>query len=164
MKEEEIIAPVAKDVLLSELTKERFVRTTNKGENEIYIITHHDSPNVLKEIGRLREVTFRAAGGGTGLSIDLDDFDTAEAPYKQLVVWSPADKEIVGGYRYIKCGEAPINDGVVDLATTHLFNFSKKFVEEYVPYTIELGRSFVQPMFQPSLENRKGLFENRKCP
>jgi hypothetical protein len=157
--EEAIIEPIAKDILLSELTRERFVRVTNNGVNEIYIITHHDSPNVMKEIGRLREVTFRASGGGTGHSIDIDEFDTADAPYKQLVVWSPEDQEIVGGYRYIKCKDAPIGaDGIVQLATTELFKFSNQFMKEYLPYTIELGRSFVQPKFQPSLENRKGLF------
>lgn len=159
MKEEAIIEPIDKAILLAELTKDKFVRVTNNGENEIYIITHHDSPNVMKEIGRLREVTFRAAGGGTGKSIDIDEFDIADAPYKQLIVWSPAEKEIVGGYRYIMCGDAPINDkGIVELATTELFHFSEKFIKEFLPYTIELGRSFVQPKFHPSAENRKGLF------
>lgn len=157
--EEKIIDPIDKDILLSELTRERFVRVTNNGLNEIYIITHHDSPNVMREIGRLREVTFRASGGGTGHSTDIDDFDIADAPYKQLIVWSPEDKEIVGGYRYIKCKDAPIDSkGIVELATTELFKFSDQFMRDYLPYTIELGRSFVQPKFQPSLENRKGLF------
>lgn len=157
--EEEIIKPIAKDILLTELTPERFVRVTNNGVNEIYIITHHDSPNVMQEIGRLREVTFRASGGGTGHSTDIDDFDIADAPYKQLIVWSPEDNEIVGGYRYIKCKDAPFDSkGIVELATTELFKFSDQFMSDYLPYTIELGRSFVQPKFQPSLENRKGLF------
>lgn len=153
-----IIGPVEKDVLVSELTPKRFVRKTNNGNNEIYVVTAHDSPNVLKEIGRLREVTFRAAGGGTGKETDIDEFDTAEAPYKQLIVWNPEDKEIVGGYRYIKCKDAPVVNGVVQLATTELFTFSEKFVKGYLPYIIELGRSFVQPKYQPSTENRKGLF------
>jgi Acetyltransferase (GNAT) domain len=157
--EEEIIEPIPTEILLSELTKDRFVRVANNGTNEIYIITHHDSPHVMREIGRLREVTFRASGGGTGHSTDIDDFDIADAPYKQLIVWSPEEKEIVGGYRYIKCKDAPIGaNGIVELATTELFKFSDKFMNDYMPYTIELGRSFVQPKFQPSLENRKGLF------
>jgi hypothetical protein len=155
---QEIIQPIAKNILEAELTRDKFVRDTNNGENEIYIITHHDSPNVMNEVGRLREVTFRAAGGGTGKNIDIDEFDTADAPYKQLIVWNPEDKEIVGGYRYIKLKDAPIINGVVHVATTELFNFSEKFVKEYVPETIELGRSFVQPKFQPSVDNRKGLF------
>ena len=157
--EEKIIDPIAKDILLEELKNNKFVRKTNNGVNEIYIITHHDSPNVMREIGRLREVTFRASGGGTGHSTDIDDFDIADAPYKQLIVWSPEDNEIVGGYRYIKCKDAPIDSkGIVELATTELFKFSDQFMTDYLPYTIELGRSFVQPKFQPSLENRKGLF------
>lgn len=156
---EEIIAPIATDILLAELNKDRFVRVANNGKNEIYIITHHDSPNVMQEIGRLREVTFRASGGGTGHAVDIDEFDiTNDAPYKQLIVWNPEDKEIVGGYRYIKCGEVPIINGIPQLATTELFKFSEKFMKEYLPYTIELGRSFVQPLYQPSATNRKGLF------
>lgn len=156
---QKIIDPVDKKLLEAELTRERFCRSTNNGTNEIYIITHHDSPHVLREIGRLREITFRAAGGGTGKAIDLDEYDLAEdAPYRQLIVWNPADKEIVGGYRYINCCDAPVKNGVVQLATTELFEFSEKFRKEYLPYTIELGRSFVQPQYQPSASNRKGLF------
>jgi hypothetical protein len=112
----------------------------------------------MREIGRLREVTFRGAGGGTGHEIDIDEYDTADAPYKQLVVWNPEEKEIVGGYRYIKMKDAPVVDGVLQVATTELFRFSGKFMTEFVPETVELGRSFVQPKFQPSVDNRKGLF------
>lgn len=153
-----IIEPVDKQLLEAELNDGRFVRDTNNGDNEIYIITHHDSPNVMREIGRLREYTFRNAGGGTGHEIDIDEFDTADAPYKQLIVWNPAEKEIVGGYRFIKLKDAPIVNGTVHVATTELFRFSDKFMKDYVPETIELGRSFVQPKFQPSVDNRKGLF------
>ena len=156
---EPIIEPVSRDLLASELTSDRFCRSVNNGHNKIYVITHADSPNLMREIGRLRELTFRAAGGGTGKSIDIDEFDTAnDAPYKQLIVWDPEHREIVGGYRYIKCGEAPIKNGTVQLATTELFEFSPKFMKEYLPFTIELGRSFVQPKYQPSASNRKGLF------
>lgn len=155
---ENIIDPVAKNVLEAELTPDKFIRDTNNGDNKIYIITHHDSPNVMREIGRLREHTFRVAGGGTGKSIDIDEYDIADAPYKQLLVWNTEEKEIVGGYRFIKCKDAPVVNGIVKLSTTTLFNFSEKFVKEYVPTTIELGRSFVQPKFQPTVDNRKGLF------
>lgn len=154
-----IIDPISKEALLAELTKERFVREVNNGGNEIYIITHHDSPNVMREIGRLREITFRAAGGGTGKEIDIDEYDVVDnAPYKQLIVWNPEEKEIVGGYRYLNCRDAYKADGKIHLATTELFQFSPKFISEYLPYTLELGRSFVQPKFQPSVDNRKGLF------
>lgn len=153
-----IIEPVDKNILESELTSSRFIRDTNNGHNKIYIITHHDSPNVMREIGRLREYTFRTAGGGTGHEIDIDEFDIADAPYKQLIVWNPEEKEIVGGYRFIKLKDAPLVNGIVQVATTELFHFSERFMKEYVPFTIELGRSFVQPKYQPSVDNRKGLF------
>jgi hypothetical protein len=154
-----IIAPIDKDIIKSELSAERFVRKTRKGDNEIYIIDQHNAPNTLQEIGRLREVTFRASGGGTGLPVDLDEFDTNLKCYKQLIVWSPEDEEIVGGYRFIKCAEAidELNGGIL-LSTTHYFDFSERFINDYLPYTIELGRSWVQPNFQPAVNPRKGLF------
>jgi hypothetical protein len=156
---EDIIAPVDKALLKAELTKERFVRLTRKGENEIYIVDQYNAPNVLLEIGRLREVTFRASGGGTGLPVDLDEYDTNENCYRQLIVWSPEDDEIVGGYRFIKCSDAvDAETGEIHLSTTHYFDFTERFVRDYLPYTIELGRSWVQPNFQPSVNPRKGLF------
>jgi|SRR6185312_1074614 len=158
MRMKPLIPHVPHDVLASELTRDKFVRHTNYGKNEIYVVTYHNAPNVVKEIGRLRELTFRVAGGGTGKSIDLDEFDTNERPYKQLIVWSPEDKQIVGSYRYIRCKDAPVKKAILQLATAELFEFSNKFIKEYLPYTIELGRSFVQPDYQPSSENRKGLF------
>src|SRR6185503_1435211 len=103
---QEIIKPVEKEALLAELTRERYVRKANNGHNEIYIITHHNAPNVMREIGRLREFTFRHAGGGTGKSIDIDEFDTGKHAYQQLLVWDPVDKEIVGAYRFILCRDA----------------------------------------------------------
>lgn len=155
----EVIKAIETEILEKELTKERFVRTTNKGNNEIYIINHHNSPNTMLEVGRLREITFRESGGGTGKSVDIDDFDTAPTPYEQLIVWDPQQKEIVGGYRYIKCKDAAIStDGQKALSTTEIFRFSETFMTDYLPTTIELGRSFVQPKYQPSATNRSGLF------
>jgi hypothetical protein len=156
---ENIIAAVDKALLKRELSTERFIRKTRKGENEIYIVNQHNAPHVLQEIGRLREITFRASGGGTGLSVDLDNFDLCEKCYQQLIVWSPEDEEIVGGYRYIRCADAIDRDsGEIQLSTTHYFDFSERFISDYLPYTIELGRSWVQPNFQPSVNPRKGLF------
>lgn len=156
---EDIIPAISREVLKSELTKERFLRYTRKGDNEIYVVNQKNAPNTLQEIGRLREVTFRASGGGTGLSVDLDEFDTNEICYEQLIVWSPEDEEIIGGYRFIKCADA-IDDstGEIHLSTTHYFDFTERFITEYLPYTIELGRSWVQPNFQPTVNPRKGLF------
>ncbi|HWY11425.1 MAG TPA: GNAT family N-acetyltransferase [Bacteroidia bacterium] len=155
---QDIIGKIPREAILAELTHERYVRKTNNGSNEIYIITHQNSPNVMKEIGRLRELTFRHAGGGTGKEIDIDEFDVSKHPYQQLLVWNPEDKEIVGAYRYIACKDAEYIDGKVNLATTELFNFNPEFYKDYLPYTIELGRSFIQPQYQPSEQFRKGLF------
>ena len=154
----EIIPPIDRQLLKAELTSSTFVRKANNGDNLIYIINNHNAPNTLLEIGRLRELTFRAAGGGTGLDCDLDDFDTCENSYEQLVVWNEEDQEIVGGYRYILCKKAIMPDGNFHLATTELFSFSELFKTKYLPLSIELGRSFVQPQYQPSVNNRKGLF------
>jgi len=151
---EAVIAPVQKKILIKELTPEKFVRYTNNGGNKLYVVTAHDSPNVMREIGRLREITFRAAGGGTGKSMDIDTFDTNKNPYKQLIVWDPRAKEILGGYRYIYAGIVN-EDG---LATSELFTFSEKFVDKYLPRTIELGRSFVQPNYQSTQLRSKGLY------
>ena len=156
---EEIISPISKEVLKSELTPERMLRTTNKSHNEIYIITAHNAPNVMKEIGRLREIAFRAAGGGTGLSMDIDEYDTMPNPYKQLVVWNPEAEEILGGYRYLFGDEVEFDEeGKPILATAHMFNFSEKFLKEYLPNTVELGRSFVTLEYQSSRAGAKGLF------
>ncbi|GET30145.1 GNAT family N-acetyltransferase [Prolixibacter sp. SD074] len=156
----EIIPPVPRELIESELTEDKFQRKTNKAGNEIYIFTYHEAPNTMKEIGRLRELTFRNAGGGTGKEIDIDDYDTCENnPYKQLIVWNPIRKEILGGYRYIHCAGLPRDEnGEVQLATARLFRFSGKFIDEYLPHVIELGRSFVQPEYQSSKAGAKGLF------
>jgi len=154
-----IIPPIDKDLLKRELTEERFLRKTNNGNNMLYIVTHQDSPNVMQEIGRLRELTFRAAGGGTGKEIDIDEFDIMENPYKQLVVWDPSRKEILGGYRYFVCSECVCDDnGSSNLATAELFRFSKRFRDDYMPSMIELGRSFVQPAYQTTSRSSKGLY------
>jgi hypothetical protein len=143
----------------AKLTEERKLRRTNKSGNEIYIVTWQDAPNTLREIGRLREIAFRAAGGGSGKSMDLDEFDTCDNPYKQLIVWDPEEEEILGGYRYILGRDWEVTpNGRPNLATSHMFRFSEKFMREYAPYTIELGRSFVTLEYQSSRMGTKGLF------
>jgi hypothetical protein len=155
----EIIAALPREEIYAELTPKKLLRKTNKGGNEIYVVTHHDSPAIMHEIGRLREITFREAGGGTGNETDIDNFDTAEKPYSQLIVWDPDAKEILGGYRYFLCGDAPKDkDGNINLATSRLFHFSEDFINNYLPYTLELGRSFVQPKYQSSKAGAKALF------
>ncbi len=156
---EPIIAPVSVDILKSELTPCKKLRDTNKSHNEIYVINHHDSPNVMREIGRLREEAFRDSGGGSGLSMDIDEFDTMDHPYQQLIVWDPDAEKILGGYRYILGPDIKLDEnGQPLLATSHMFHFSEKFIKEYLPYTIELGRSFVAPEYQSSKAGTKALF------
>ena len=157
---ENIIAPVPVEALLDELDRDKFFRKTNNGGNEIYIVSAHNAPNVMREIGRLREISFRESGGGTGLDCDIDDFDTREENYfMQLIVWNPIDRAIVGGYRFLLCDNLPIDaDGQVDTPTSELFHYSERFVQEYLPDTIELGRSFVQPAYQPTKSLSKGLY------
>jgi hypothetical protein len=154
-----IIEPVDRSLLEAELNETTFVRNTNKGNNKIFIINNKNAPNTMLEIGRLREITFRAAGGGTGESYDIDNYDTDDICYEQLIVYSPEDQEIVGGYRYICCGNAfDKNTSEIHLSTSKYFDFSETFKKNYLPLTIELGRSWVQPKFQPAVNPRKGLF------
>jgi hypothetical protein len=156
---ETIIPPVDKNLLIQELNEDRFLRNTNNGNNEIYVVSENTAPSVMREIGRLREITFRDAGGGTGQAIDLDEFDSGEHPFLQMILWDPRENEIVGGYRYIHCKELEVSDDYkVTSPTARLFNYSRKFIKEYFPYTIELGRSFVQPMYQPHYNLRRGMY------
>ena len=155
----QIIQPVDAEILLEELHKNGRVRMTNNANNEIYCINNHTAPNVMLEIGRLRELSFRYAGGGTGKEADIDIYDTAEEPYQQLIVWDPERNEIIGGYRYILGNKAPKDGhGKLLIATRGLFEFSDEFKTDYFPYTIELGRSFVQPDYQSTKMGRKSLF------
>lgn len=156
---EEIIEPIATELLESELTDDKFLRYTNKGNNQIYVVDPHRSPNVMKEIGRLREIAFRAAGGGTGKSCDIDEFDTMTPACQQLIVWDPDARLILGGYRFIT-GEniTLLPDGSPRIATAHMFRFSDRFIKEYLPSTIELGRSFVRLEYQSSKAGAKALY------
>ena len=159
MMEEEICQPVSKDLFKAELTHERELRTTNKSHNEIYVVTAKNSPNVMQEIGRLREVAFRTAGGGTGKAADIDEFDTMDDGCRQLIVWNPEAEEIIGGYRYLFCDDWQINnEGQPQVAMAHMFHFSDKFMNDYAPNTVELGRSFVAVDYQNVRKNTKSIF------
>lgn len=156
---EKIIEPVSKELIKSELTVQKRMRRTNKANNEIYVFTAHDSPNLMREVGRLREIAFRHYGGGTGLEADIDKYDTMEIPYRQLIVWDPENEEILGGYRFIFGSDVEFDsNGKPVLATAHLLNFSKEFIDDFLPYTVELGRSFVSLEYQSTLMGRKGIF------
>lgn len=156
---EPIIPRVDPELLEKELTDNRYIRDTNNGNNKIYIFTAHDSPHLMREVGRLREITFRDAGGGTGKSLDIDPFDTMEDPFHQLIVWDPVNRDIVGGYRFIHGKDLSCDkNGCYNSATAELFNFSDKFIKNYLSDSIELGRSFVQPEYQPTINLKKGLY------
>lgn len=155
---EQIIDPIDRSLILEELTPERLLRRSNKGDNDIYVIDAFNAPNTMREIGRLREIAFRGAGGGTGKECDIDEFDIMETPCRQLIVWNPQAREIIGGYRFIFGKDVKITDGVPNIATAHLFRFSEKFINELLPATIELGRSFVAPEYQTSKAGPKALY------
>ena len=157
---QEIIQPIDRKLLKAELTKSKMLRRTNKSNNEIYIVTAHDAPHVMQEIGRLREIAFRYYGGGTGCPVDIDEYDTMQDAYRQLIVWDPAEECILGGYRFL-CGSDVRfdNAGKPILATSHMFHFSDRFVRDYLPYTVELGRSFVALEYQATRTgSARGLF------
>lgn len=156
---EAIISPVDRNLIKAELTPDKFLRDTNKAGNQIYVTTAVESPHVMREIARLREMAFRMAGGGGGHSIDMDEYDTMPVPYKQLFVWDPDAEEILGGYRFI-CGPDVVfkQDGQPVLSTAEMYRFSDRFLSEFLPYTIELGRSFVHPDYQSSKMGSKSLF------
>lgn len=157
--EEKIIDPVSTELIIAELTPDRLLRETNKGNNLIYVVDAHTAPNTMREIGRLREISFRTAGGGTGKACDIDEYDTMTPPCRQIIVWDPDSNQILGGYRYIT-GEniRKKTDGTPRIATSHMFRFSQDFIDNYLPYTIELGRSFVRPEYQSSKAGAKAIY------
>lgn len=156
---EPIIRAVDRVLLEKELNDNTFIRDTNNGNNQIFVFSHSEAPHLMREVGRLRELSFRDAGGGTGKSMDIDAFDTAEIPFKQLIVWDPREKEIVGGYRFLLGRDVSCDEcGNPQTPTSRLFKFSEMFIKEFWPTTIELGRSFVQPMYQPLVNIRRGMY------
>lgn len=157
--DQKIIDEVPLALIEAELTPDRLLRHTNKGGNEIYVLDGRDAPNVMREIGRLRETAFRLAGGGTGKDCDIDSFDLMDPPCRQLIVWDPADKIILGGYRFIIGDDIRFDsENVPRLATSHMFDFSPRFVSEFLPQTIELGRSFVRVGYQSSCRSTGTIY------
>ena len=156
---EKIIKPISKKILINELKVALFLRPTRVGNNEVYIFSAEQCPNLMQEVGRLRELTFREAGAGFGTKVDIDHYDTDEHCCKQLIVWDPIKKEIIGGYRFNLFYDLKNKDlKDVPLSNKSLYNISDKFASEYVPYLVELSRAFIQPMFQPKYAGRKAAF------
>lgn len=156
---QKIIDPVPVELIEAELTADTFLRHSNKGGNELYVVDAHTAPNTMREIGRLREIAFRSAGGGTGKECDIDCYDLMDPPCKQLIVWDPESKQILGGYRFIIGDQIRIDaQGRPRIATSHMFEFSEEFIKNYLPYTIELGRSFVRLEYQNTRAGSKALY------
>lgn len=152
-----VIPAVETSLLLQEL-EGHLLRPSNKADNLIYDVTAHECPNVMREIARLREISYRAGGGATGNEMDIDEMDTMSKPYHQLIVWDPDHQQIIGGYRYLIGTEAEIRNGQPFITSAHLFHYSERFINEYLPHTIEFGRAFVQPMYQSREMGVKALF------
>lgn len=158
-KQVPIIPPVNPILIRKELNQDCFLRTTNKAGNELYIFKASNAPNTMREVGRLREEAFRFYGGGTGKEVDIDEFDLAPDGYTQLIVWDPSEQAILGGYRFIFGSDVTLDEeGRPCLATGEMFTFSEEFMTNYLPYTIELGRSFVSLPYQSTRMGSKSMF------
>ncbi len=157
---QEIISPVSRELLKEELEqKATLLRHSRKGGTDLYVFDGNQCPYLMREVGRLREIAFREAGGGTGLDCDIDAFDIMEEPYLQLIVWEPQEEEILGGYRYIFGPDIEFEEnGQPKLATSHMFHYSEQFCKDYLPAMIELRRSFVVLDRQSRPSAAPGLF------
>lgn len=156
---QKIIDPVPVELIKAELTADTFLRHSNKGGNELYVVDAQTAPNTMREIGRLREIAFRSAGGGTGKDCDIDSYDLMDPPCSQLIVWDPESRQILGGYRFIIGSQIRLDEnGRPRIATSHMFEFSDEFIKKYLPYTIELGRSFVRLEYQNTRAGSKALY------
>ncbi len=145
--------------LMAELSRIGMLRKTNNANNEVYLFDHHSSSLLMHELGRIRELTFRHAGGGTGKALDLDEYDLdPDHPQKQLIIWDPDNREIIGGYRFIFPGRKEKGFSVDRYASSAYFTFSPKFIRKFLPHTMELGRSFVRPEYQSAAMGRKSLY------
>ena len=121
-------------------------RLLQSGEFDVFFAAAGQIPRLLHEIGRLRELTFRAAGEGTGRALDLDDFDQE---YLHLFVWNQEQEELVGAYRVGQVDQLLASRGKEGLYTTTLFDFKPELLK-YLEQGLELGRSFVRPEYQRS--------------
>lgn len=141
--EKNVIHPIDRKLIKRELSDSQILGRT-KDDKKIILTEFENSPNVLKEIARLREITFRKVGEGTGKKRDIDDFDKY---YKHLVVWDEEELEIVGSYRIGIGKDIFLSKGTEGFYTSTLFNFSSRFEDEVIKDSIELGRSFVQKKY-----------------
>lgn len=140
--EKNVIHPLSRKIIKQQLDRSRVLGLTND-RKKIFLVDSITSPDVMKEIARLREITFRKVSEGTGKKMDFDKYD---AYYKHIVLWDEAELEIVGSYR-IGIGKTIMQTfGVAGFYTSELFNHSKDF-NEILSVSAEMGRSFVQSKY-----------------
>jgi putative hemolysin len=140
--EKSIAHPESRQALKKELSNGELLGQTRDGK-QILLMNWEPGSALMREIGRLRELSFRKVGEGTGKRRDTDNYDLY---YRHLVLWDEAELEVVGSYRIGEVGVILVNQGGEGLYTHSLFKFSKNF-DRYARQSIELGRSFVQPRY-----------------
>jgi putative hemolysin len=141
----ELLAPLPVAILQAELARlPPAARLIEAGDLEVLMAEAPQIPAMLREIGRLREISFRAVSEGTGRALDVDRFDER---YLHLFMWNRAKGELVGSYRIGRVDEILAAGGVSDLYTASLFKFRPGFLERLGP-ALELGRSFIRPEYQ----------------
>jgi len=140
-----IVHPVPKTDLKKEFKKSLLLKKVDENI-KIFLVDGNECPNIINEIGRLRELTFRSVGEGTWKKIDVDLFDTY---YKQIVVWNDDNLDIMGAYRIGFCSELYAEYGISKIYTSSLFEYKTDFFP-YLEQSIELGRSFIQEKFWKS--------------
>ncbi|MBN1904772.1 MAG: lysophospholipid acyltransferase family protein [Deltaproteobacteria bacterium] len=142
-----IIEPVKSDILAGELLQlpddQKLISTD---DFSVYCAEYLQVPHVLREIGRLREITFRSTGEGTGNSIDLDRFDQT---YTHIILWNEKNQEIAGAYRLGRTDEILAREGKKGLYTSTLFKYRNSFLNNYSP-ALEMGRTFIREEYQRS--------------
>jgi putative hemolysin len=146
---EKVQQPVAPaepaEILADELNRLAADRClVENAELAVYLVRANETPRMLQEIGRLREVTFRRAGEGTGKQRDLDRFDRY---YWHVLLWNKTKRELVGAYRAGNTAEILADRGLNGLYTSTLFRYDARVFEKLGP-ALELGRSFVRPEYQ----------------
>lgn len=137
-----IVHPTDKKLILNDVMAAELLGQT-EDKIKILLVRYEAAPALMREIGRLRELTFRKVGEGTGRKIDLDEFDQY---YQHIVLWDESQLEVVGAYRIAAGDEIYRRLGISGFYTSTLFRFSEEF-EKYLPQALELGRSFVQPNY-----------------
>ena len=156
---EPIIDPVDIKLLKEELSRAPELTEASRGDIKVYCIDS-SFPNMLREVGRLREIAFRKGGAGSGRACDLDSFDTDPSfKVKQLVIWDAEEECIAGGYRIVYGYDMKVDaNGQPLIPAAHLFHFSEQFMKEKMPFTMELSRSYIVEDHQRNSSARKSIF------